>query len=334
MAFPGAPMSSPRILVNSSTFAESALRRLAARGASFRYVPTTASVAEMIEVLADGGADAIISRATPVTAAVMDAARSLKIVAKFGAGYDNVDLTAAAARGIVVSRAHGANARSVAELAFAMMLILSRRLLSLDHSVRAGRWERSGPLGGEITGKTLGIVGCGAVGTQVAAVSRGFDMRLLVYDPYILDFALPPRAERVARLDDLLEQSDVVTLHCPLADETSGMIGAAELRRMKPTAFLINAARGPVVDEAALVRALDEHRIAGAGLDTFATEPPDPSSALWAMPNVVFSPHIGASTAEASERVAILAVENILAVLGGRLPDPSCLVVPASGAPR
>jgi D-3-phosphoglycerate dehydrogenase len=323
-------VSSPRILVNSSTLAEPALRLLAARDALVRYVPTTASVAEMVEAAADGGADAIISRATPVTAAVMDAARSLKIISKFGAGYDNVDLAAAAARGIVVSRAHGANARSVAELAFAMMLILSRRLLSLDHSVRAGRWERSGPLGGEITGKTMGIVGCGAVGTQVTAVSRGFDIRSLVYDPYIPDVDLPPQAERLARLDDLLEQSDIVTLHCPLTDETSGMIGASELRRMKPTAILINAARGPVVDEAALVRALNEHWIAGAGLDTFATEPPDPSSPLWAMANVVVSPHIGASTAEAAERVAISAVESILAVLDGRLPEPSCRVVPTS----
>lgn len=320
-----------RVLVNSDVFPTEAAEVLLGQGIQLRHLPTGASVAEMIAAVAEAPTHAIISRSTPIGAGVMDAAGPLAIVSKFGAGYDNVDLAAAAERGIVVTRAHGANARSVAELAFAMMVMLARSLVLLDRAVRGGAWDRTG-VGAEITGKCLGIVGCGAVGTQMAAVSRGYDMRLLVYDPYIDERALPAGAERLHALDPLLQRADIVSLHCPLTEETRGMIGAAALRRMQRGALLINAARGPVVEEGALVAALREGRIAGAGLDTFETEPPSPSSPLWQMPNVVVSPHIGAQTREAVSRVAMLAARNVLTVLEGRRPDTACLVVPAPGA--
>jgi D-3-phosphoglycerate dehydrogenase len=322
-------VASRRVIINSDAFPKEALALLEERGACMRHVPTTAPVAALIEALAEAPTAAVISRAIPIDAATMDAAAgALRIISKFGAGYDNVDLAAAAARGIVVTRTPGANARSVAELAIGMMLVLSRKLLPLDRSVRAGRWERAGPLGAELTGKCLGIVGCGAVGSDLAAVSRAFGMPLLVYDPYIEARAVPRGAERFDDLERLLERADIVSLHCPLTEETRGMIGEAALQRMKPSALLINCARGPVVEESALVAALREGRIAGAGLDTFATEPPAPESALWPLDNVVVSPHIGASTGEAMVRVAVKAVENALTVIDGGSPDASSLVVP------
>ena len=241
-----------RVIINSDTFPQPALALLEERGARVRYVPTTAPVEALVEALREAPTAAIVSRAIPIDAETMDAAGgALRIISKFGAGYDNVDLEAAAIRGIVVTRTPGANARSVAELAIGMMLVLSRRLLPLDRSVRAGRWERAGPLGAELTGKCLGIVGCGAVGSDLAVVSRAFGMPLLVYDPYIEARALPRGAERVDNLEKLLERVDIVSLHCPLTEETRGMINDAALRRMKPGALLINCARGPVVDEPA-----------------------------------------------------------------------------------
>jgi D-3-phosphoglycerate dehydrogenase / 2-oxoglutarate reductase len=256
----------------------------------------------------------------------MDAASGLKVISKFGVGYDNIDVGAAAARGIPVLRTYGANARSVAELALMMMLVLLKRVFVLDASLRAGEWRKGGAAGGELTGRHLGIVGCGAVGGNLAGLARAFAMPVTVYDPYIAETAVPAGAERVAQLDQLLGPADIVSLHCPLTDETRGMIGAAELQRMKPTALLVNCARGPVVDEAALVDALRQQRIAGAGLDTFAQESPGPEGPLWALPNVVVTPHVGGSTAEAMRRVAIQAVENVFTILDGKRPDPRFLV--------
>ncbi|TMH60281.1 MAG: hypothetical protein E6H55_11715, partial [Betaproteobacteria bacterium] len=166
----------------------------------------------------------------------------------------------------------------------------------------------------------------GAVGSDLAALSRSFAMPLTIYDPYIEAASVPLGAERVDRLEALLERADIVSLHCPLTAETRGMIGAAELARMKTTALLVNAARGPVVDESALIAALQTGRIAGAGLDAFTKEPPDPDSPLWRLPNVVVTPHVGGSTREAMTRVAVQAVKNIFTILDGETPDPRFVV--------
>jgi D-3-phosphoglycerate dehydrogenase len=262
----------------------------------------------------------------PVTAEVIDAAGPLKVISKYGVGVDNIDVGAAAKRGVVVMRTYGANARSVAELAVGMMLVLLKRIFAFDASLRAGRWEKLGMPGTELTGKHLGIVGCGAIGSDLARLSRSFAMPLTIYDPYIDAASVPAGAERVARLETLLERADIVSLHCPLTAETRGMIAAAELGRMKSTALLINAARGAVVDEVALVAALSTGRIAGAGLDAFTHEPPDPASPLWTLPNVVVTPHVGGSTNEAMTRVAVQAVKNVFTILDGEAPDPRFVV--------
>jgi len=283
----------------------------------------------LINAVAEAPTDAIVSRAMPLTAEVMDAARRLKVISKYGVGVDNIDVRAAALRDIVVMRAYGTNARSVAELALTMMLVLLKRVFAFDGSLRAGRWEKHGAPGSELTGKHLGIVGCGAIGSDLAALSRSFAMPLIIYDPYLETASVPVDALRVDDLDALLERADIVSLHCPLTAETRGMIGTAQFDRMKPTALLVNAARGPVVDETALILALQAGRIAGAGIDAFTKEPPDADSVLWRLPNVVVTPHVGGSTREAMNRVAIQAVKNVFTILDGNIPD-SRFVVTAS----
>lgn len=316
----------PRIVVTSDSLAPEAVKLLAERGAQVRYVPSKSPPEALKEAIAEAPTHAIISRAMPLTGELMDAARALKVISKYGVGVDNIDVAAAHERGIAVMRAYAANARSVSELSLTMMLVLLKRVFALDASMRAGRWDKTGTPGIELTGKHLGIVGCGAVGSDLASISRSFAMPLTIYDPYIDDAAVPAGAERVARLEALLERADIVSLHCPLTAETRGMIGAAALERMKPSALLINAARGAVVDEPALIEALETGRIAGAGLDAFIDEPPDSGSQLWRMTNVVATPHVGGSTREAMVRVAVQAVENIFTVLEGRTPDSRCVV--------
>ncbi len=316
----------PRIVVTSDSLAPEAEELLAARGAQVRYVPSKSAPDALKEAIAEAPTHAIVSRAMLLTGELMDAARTLKVISKYGVGVDNIDVAAAHARGIAVMRAYAANARSVSELALTMMLVLLKRVFALDASMREGRWEKNSTPGIELTCKHLGIVGCGAVGSDLAAISRAFAMPLTIYDPYIDDAAIPAGATRAVQLGDLLERSDIVSLHCPLTAETRGMIGAAAFERMKPSAILINAARGAVVDEPALIAALERGRIAGAGLDAFIDEPPDPGSALWRMPNVVATPHVGGSTREAMVRVAVQTVQNIFTVLDGKTPDARCVV--------
>ncbi len=317
----GAANAKRRVVVTAESLAPEAIELLSDRGISVRYLPSSSPVDVLKDVVGEAPTDAVISRSIRINAAVMDAARVLKVISKFGVGVDNIDVDAARERGIVVMRAYGANARSVAELALTMMLDMLKRVLALDASLRAGRWEKSSTPGFELTGKHLGIVGCGAVGSDLAALSRSFAMPLTVYDPYITAASVPVGAERVDRLDALLERADIVSLHCPLTAETRGMIGISQFERMKPTALLVNAARGAIVDETALVVALQTRRIAGAGIDAFSHEPPDPTSPLWQLPNVVVTPHVGGSTHEALTRVAVQAVKNLFTILDGETPD-------------
>jgi D-3-phosphoglycerate dehydrogenase len=318
--------NAPRIIVNSDVLAPAAMKILTERGAEIRTVTTHAPAAEMIKALTEAPTHAILVRSTPIDAAVLAASPELRVISKHGVGYDNIDVRGAARRGIPVLRAYAANARSVAELALSMMLVLMRRMLPLDAAIRAGRWEQSLQLGRELTGARLGIVGCGAVGTSLVELSRGFCLSVMAYDPYLAAEAFPAGVQRVDRLDRLFAEADIVSLHCPLTDETRMMIDAAALRQMKASAVLVNAARGPLVDADALVAALSEKHLAGAGLDTFIEEPPAADHPLWALPNVVVTPHVGGSTQEALSRVAVQAVENIFTVLDGRTPDPRFVV--------
>jgi phosphoglycerate dehydrogenase-like enzyme len=259
---------------------------------------------EMVELVR--GCAGLIVGVDPVTPRVLEAG-PLRVVVKYGSGMDNIDVEAARALGVQVSSTPGTNARSVAELAIALLLTLARNVALHDRGVRAGSWRRV--TGVELAGKQLGIVGYGAIGREVARIARGLDMNVVAHDPLLeeADVDLVP-------LDELYAASDAVSLHLPLTDETRGLVGARELAAMKPTAFLINTARGGLVDESALADALRSGRLAGAALDGFEVEPLG-DSPLRELDNVVFSPHAGASTHEAVLRTAAHAVDQLLAHL-------------------
>jgi D-3-phosphoglycerate dehydrogenase len=324
----------PSVLITNSSIAEPARAILESRGIRAAFVPIRTPPDEVRDLIAREGFDAIISRTIKITAEAIAASPRLRIISKHGVGVDNIDVEAATARGVVVTAARAGNAQSVAEHVFAMMLCLAKRILPLDAGLRRGQWLKEGHAGGELAGKRLGIVGYGSIGRIVAPLARAFGMMVAVYDPYVAADAVPAGIRRHERLDVLLAEADFVTLHCPLTKDTRGIVGAAQLRRMKPTACLINCARGGIVDEAALAAALKDGAIAGAGIDCFEREPAPADSPLWAMPNVVVTPHAAGSTAEAFDRVAVQSVENVLAVLDGRPLDPACVVNPAVLAKR
>lgn len=259
---------------------------------------------QMVELVR--GCAGLIVGVDPVTTRVLQAG-PLRVVVKYGSGMDNIDIEAARALGVQVSSTPGANARSVAELAIALLLSLARNVALHDRGVRAGSWRRV--TGVELAGKQLGIVGYGAIGREVARIARGLDMHVVAHDPLLADADVP-----LVPLDQLYSTSDAVSLHLPLTDETRRLVGERELAAMKPTAFLINTARGGLVDEAALAAALRSHRLAGAALDGFELEPLG-ESPLRELDNVVLSPHAGASTHEAIRRTAAQVVDQLLAEL-------------------
>ncbi len=316
----------PRIIINSDVLAPAAMALLEARGADVRQLGTHASEAEMIAAVSEAPTHGILVRSTKITPAVYDAAPDLRVVSKHGVGYDNIDVAAAKARGIAVLRAHGANARSVAELALAMTISLLRYVRPLDVALREGTWAQSAFMGRELSGSKLGIVGCGAVGSSLVALCRPFGLDLRIYDPYLAAEAIPEGVGRFHALDELLAWAEIVTLHCPLTAETDRMIDAAALARMPKGSFLVNAGRGPLVDDGALVAALESGHLAGAALDTFVVEPPAADHPLWKQQNVIFTPHVGGSTRQSMERVAVQAVENIFYILDGQEPPARCVV--------
>lgn len=272
-------------------------------------------------------ADAVIVRTAPLPARRIAAAPRLRVIAKHGVGVDNIDLAAARTRGIPVAVTATANATSVAEFAFAQILALAKRVTEMDAAVRAGDWAaRNRPGAIELAGKTLLVVGFGRIGTRVARRALAFEMRVLVYDPFVPAARIREAGcEPVSELDAVLPEADVLSLHCPLTATTRGMIDAARLARLRPTALLVDTARGGLVDETALAAALAAGRLAGAALDVFAREPLPGDDPLLAAPNLLLSPHVAGVSAESARRMALEAAENVLAGLEGRL-DPAVLV--------
>jgi D-3-phosphoglycerate dehydrogenase / 2-oxoglutarate reductase len=244
----------------------------------------------------------IVRSATKATAVLLEQAPKLRVIGRAGVGVDNVDVDAATRRGILVMNTPGGNAVSVAEHTIALMLGLARAVPQANASTQAGKWEKSAFSGTEMRGKTLGLIGLGRVGMEVARRARALEMKVLAYDPYVTPAAAREVEVELVPLDELLAQSDVVSLHTALTANTEKMLDAAALAKMKKGARLINCARGELIDEAALAEALKSGKISGAALDTFAQEPPK-SSPLIGLPNVIATPHIAGSTAEAQEEV-------------------------------
>ncbi len=250
-------------------------------------------------------ADALVVRsATKVTAAIMAAAPRLRVIARAGTGVDNVAVPAATERGIVVMNAPGANSISVAELAIALMLALSRAIPAADASMKQGVWEKKKLTGAELRAKTLGIVGLGRIGQEVGTRARGFGMNLVAHDPFISEQVAATLGIELLSLDDLCAVADYITLHLPSTPETRHLFNAARLARCKAGVRIVNTARGELIDEAALADAIEARQVAGAGLDVFETEPPT-DWRLAKLPQVVATPHIAASTVEAQEQVGI-----------------------------
>jgi D-3-phosphoglycerate dehydrogenase len=268
--------------------------------------------------------DAVISRKGRIGREHIEKSRGrLKIVARTGVGFDSsrIDIDAAREHRVWVTNMPGSNAAAVAELAFGQMIALARHTLEANRAVKENRWrEYLRFLGVELAGKTLGIVGMGNIGTRVALRARAFEMALVVHDPYIPASHVTAIGGRFVGLDELFTESDFVTLHCPLNKETRHMIGERQLALMKKSAYLVNLARGGVVDEDALLDCLNEKRIAGAAIDVLETEPPGRDHPLLKLDNVIFSPHVGGSTREATGRGERGAAEEVVRVLQGKRP--------------
>ncbi|PNS21868.1 hypothetical protein CAC42_466 [Sphaceloma murrayae] len=272
-----------------------------------------------------GDYEALIVRSeTKVTAAVLAAGKRLKVVARAGVGVDNVDVDAATKHGIIVVNSPVGNINAAAEHTIALLMAVARNIGPAHASLKAGKWERSKLVGVELKGKTLAIIGLGKVGLTVARIAGGLGMNLLAYDPYAnVQLAAAASVTIVPTMGELIKEADFLTIHTPLIASTKGMIGAAELSTMKPTARILNVARGGMIDEDALISALDAGTIAGAGLDVFTSEPPEPSSSasrVIAHPKVIATPHLGASTVEAQENVSIDVCTQVLSILSGSLP--------------
>jgi D-3-phosphoglycerate dehydrogenase len=269
--------------------------------------------ADLIQAL-DGCVALLVRGATRVTGEVLRGARGLKVVARAGTGLDNVDVAEAERLGIRVLNAPAANAISVAELVFALMLAFERHVGPACADLRQGRWEKTKYAGREIAGKRLGLVGFGTIGRAVAARARAFEMEVWASDPLITEWPAEFAWVRQSPLDGLLAACDYISLHVPLTPQTRGLIGAEALARMKPDAVLLQCARGGVVDEIALADALSSGRLRGAAIDVFATEPPG-ASPLLGLANVIATPHLGASTREAQDRAGIDVAEQVIRIL-------------------
>jgi len=266
----------------------------------------------------------LVNIADRVDATLLDAAAPrLRIVSQMAVGYDNIDVAVATRHGVLVTNTPGVLTEATADMAFALLLAQARRLPEGARAIRDGAWGDWQPwflLGRDLTGKTLGVVGLGAIGTAVARRARGFGMRVVYYSRQRKPEAEAELSVEWRELPALLAEADYVSLHVALSGETRGMIGAPELSRMKPDAVLINTARGGVVDQAALLRALRDGMIGGAGLDVFESEPLTPDDPLLSLDNVVVAPHLGSATLETRTRMSDLAVDNLLAYFRGETP--------------
>jgi D-3-phosphoglycerate dehydrogenase len=262
------------------------------------------------------GMDAVIVRsATRITRDALSQADNLKVIGRAGVGVDNIDVEAATQRGVAVLNAPSGNTISAAELAFALLLALVRSVPRADLSMKDGQWDRKSFNGTELYGKVLGLIGAGRIGGEVARRARAFGMRVICYDPFLTPERAGALEVELTTLTNVLQHSDIISLHVPLTEATAGMIGEAELELLKPGAYLINAARGGVVNEAALVRMLEQKRLAGAALDVYEQEPLPADHPLRHAPNIVLTPHVGASTMEAQQNVALEISEAVRAAL-------------------
>jgi D-3-phosphoglycerate dehydrogenase / 2-oxoglutarate reductase len=320
----------PAVLVTAAKLAPEAVAILEAAGYAVPCTSGYPSEAELLAAIAEHHPVALLHRQGIINGTVMDAAApGLRVIARHGAGVDGIDLVAAEARGLTVTRAAGANSRSVAEHAMALMLTMLKDLPAVQAGMREGLWEKTSRMTRDVDGVSLGILGYGAIGSKVARYADAFGMQITAYDPLLPAGPLPGPGERVASLNALLARSEVLSLHCPLDATTRGMIGTAELALLPRGAIIVHTARGGIVDETALLAALESGHLAWAGIDVFEKEPLDLASPLRGHPRVLPTPHLAANTPRGAVGMSTGAAESIVAVLEGRLPAlPGAIVVP------
>jgi D-3-phosphoglycerate dehydrogenase / 2-oxoglutarate reductase len=304
-------VSKPVLLVTAADLAPQALELL--QDFDVVYAGKTPQVADLVALARRHDPVAIIVRYGQVPAEVMDAAPSLKVISKHGSGTDTIDKTAAAARGIEVTAAVGANAAAVAEQAMALLLACAKSVVKLNDRMHHGHWDKATHKSVELAGRSVGVIGLGAIGRRFARMAAAMDMRVIGYDPFAQD--LPDSIERV-ELPSLFAQADAISLHCPLTEENRNLLDAQTLAQCKRGVIVVNTGRGGLIDEAALLDALASGQVAMAGLDAFAQEPTPQAHPFFGHPQLVLSPHIGGVTSDAYVNMGVAAARNVLGVLG------------------
>jgi D-3-phosphoglycerate dehydrogenase / 2-oxoglutarate reductase len=313
---------STRVMITGAELVEEARQLLASHRVEAIYAPAYSTSDDLAAIARDNEVDAILVRQGQIDRSVISSSPRLKVIAKHGSGVDNIDLAAATDRNVPVLRALAANAQSVAELAISLTVSLMKDIVPLDAAVKGGGWPKTKYVGRDLAGAVFGIVGFGEIGQRAAALARGLGMQVIAYDPFAKDTA----EISVSRdLDAVLKVADIVSLHCPLMPQTHHLINAEKLALMKPTAFLVNTARGAVVDETALIHALKSQTIAGTALDSFEIEPPAPDNPLWSLPNVIATPHVGGASRSALRNMAVQSAQHIIGVLEGHGFDNQAL---------
>lgn len=313
-------MSRFKVVVTDYVFPSLDIERSVLAPLDAEVVPMqAASDNQLLDVVPD--ADALLVCYAPVTKRVIDRAERCQIIARYGIGVDNVDVTAAAEKGIVVTNVPDYCVDEVSDHALALLLACARRLPLLDRRVRAGRWNAKDAVPAyRLRGQVLGLVGFGKIPKALASKVAALGLQRIAFDPYIDEVTFATVGVRKVDFQTLLAEADFVSIHAPLTSETRGLIGEAALRAMKPTAYLINTARGPLVDDVALARALKEGWIAGAALDVLQTEPPTPSHPLLGLDNVILTPHVGFYSEAALQELQRKAAEEVASVLSGQSP--------------
>jgi D-3-phosphoglycerate dehydrogenase / 2-oxoglutarate reductase len=320
-------MTQPVALVTGSSLPEDTKAQLRGAGLELVFMGTEIDEPAVLSHIARHKVTVVVLRGpAPFTPKVFAAAKDLKIIAKYGAGIDSVDVASATAHGVAIMITNGSNAAAVAEHSLALMLALTRELARFDRVLREGGWKDQRYLVRDFSERTVGIVGYGQIGRRTAALASAFGAKVVIYSR---TRGTPPQGmEWEDDLDRLVARVDILSLHCPLTDKTRGMIGKKQLALMKPDALIVNTARGRLIDEAALIAALKSGKLAGAGLDVYETEPADSANPLFTLPNVLCTPHIGSTTMGASAQMGVITAQNVLCWLRGEVYDPANFINP------
>lgn len=319
---------SRRILVSHNNIAVKAIRLLNEHDIDVFFSPPYDPSEVVAKRAADLKIDGLMVRQGRINEEVIAASPNLKVIAKHGVGVDNVDISAAARLGIPVLRAMGSNSRAVAEHTITLALSLIKEVLSLDKAVKGGEWPKPTFTGKDFLGATIGLIGYGGIGRETARMAEALGMEVVVYDPFSPDAAEAEGFASATDLDAMLPALDILSVHCPLTASTRDLIDVRRLGLMKASAVLVNTARGGIINEAALAEALAAGTLAGAALDSFATEPPAVDSPLWALNTLIATPHIGGVTYGSADAMAVIAAQHIISVLDGNPPDEGSIARP------